>query len=248
MTDRTGGPAGDGAVIQITPAGVISTVASFDGSNGKFANPGLIRDANGNQFGETSQGGGTGAFGTVFAITNSGYVACFCDGTRIATEAGDVAVEQPRVGDRVLCHGGRSAPIVWIGHRRVGDADVSQRPVRIRAQSFGFNPPARDLYVSPAHALFIEGVLVPAMHLVDGDSIARVAIADITYWHVMLEIHDVILVEKPPVESFLADDDFDQFDNGADAERAHVFMEPCAPRITQGVGLEAIRARLPSFA
>ncbi|HJS85949.1 MAG TPA: hypothetical protein VJ779_10860 [Acetobacteraceae bacterium] len=52
------------------------TLASFDTfSSGAYPNPGLTADANGDLFGTTALGGaGAGASGTVFEVTNSGFV------------------------------------------------------------------------------------------------------------------------------------------------------------------------------
>lgn len=67
----------------------------------------------------------------------SGITACFAEGTRIATPHGPRAVEGLRAGDLVLTAGGDTAPVVWLGHRRIACArhprphDVS--PVRVRA-------------------------------------------------------------------------------------------------------------------
>lgn len=79
LTARTGGPSGYGAIIEMTPtlplstypATTTATVTTFDGADGKFVNPGLIGDASGDLFGTTAQGGGTGAFGTLFEIAHS---------------------------------------------------------------------------------------------------------------------------------------------------------------------------------
>ncbi len=44
-----------------------------------------------------------------------------------------------------------------------------------------------------------------AGHLVNGSSITRgEAVADLTYWHVELDTHDLLLAENAPAESFLA--------------------------------------------
>ena len=117
-------------------------------------------------------------------------------------------MEDLREGDlvpTVLGHG--STPIVWIGHRHV---DCSRHPkpetvwpVRIRAGAFGPLCPSRDLWLSPDHALYVLDVLIPVKYLVNGHSIARVPVDAITYYHIELPQHDVVLAEGLPVESYL---------------------------------------------
>jgi len=179
--------------------------------------------------------------------TYTSGTACFLRGTRLRTTEGDVAVESLRAGDLVITASGATAPIVWIGHRAMDAGDVAHHPIRLGADSFGTGLPMRDLYLSPDHAVLTDGVLVPAKHLVNGCSIARVAVAEITYFHVLLARHDVILSEGLPTESFLDDDNIAQFDNAGEAPAMAPYMEPCAPRITQGVRLEAIRSRLEAM-
>jgi hypothetical protein len=186
--------------------------------------------------------------GIVNGATYTSGAACFLRGTNICTTTGDVAVEALRAGDLVITASGASAPIVWIGHRAMDPGVVANHPIRLRAGSFGPGLPARDLYLSPEHAVFVDGLLVPALHLVNGGSIARVAVDEIVYFHVLLARHDVILSEGLPTESFLDDDNIAHFDNAGDAPVLPPYMEPCARRITQGARLEAIRQGLEAAA
>ena len=52
-------------------APVLTTVASFNGSDGEYPQGSLIADANGDLFGTTPNGGANG-YGTVFEIVNNG--------------------------------------------------------------------------------------------------------------------------------------------------------------------------------
>jgi len=172
-------------------------------------------------------------------------LACFVAGTLIRTERGDVPVEALRAGqDRVITAKGDMALIRWIGHRDADPANHHNHPVRIRAHIFGPGRPSRDLLLSPEHAIFVDDVLVPAEQLVNNHSIDRVALDEITYFHVLLERHDIILAEGLPVESLLADGGFEHFENHATAPAACLVMDRCAPRVTQGPRLETIRELL----
>ena len=59
----------------------------------------------------------------------------------------------------------------------------------MRAGTFGPGQPVVDLYLSPDHAVFVEGVLIPIRYLVNGRSIAPVRTDKITYYHVELPRH-----------------------------------------------------------
>ena len=61
-----------------------------------------------------------------------------------------------------------------------------------------------DLLLSPDHAIFIDGVLIPAGLLVNGVSILPAHdVPRPRYWHVELDAHDILFAEGLPVESFL---------------------------------------------
>ena len=132
-------------------------------------------------------------------------VACFAAGTRILTRDGARPVETLHVGDAVITADGRIAPVAWLGHRSIDCRrdPLAALPVRVRAGAFGAARPVRDLLLSPDHAVFTGGVLVPARHLVNGVSIVREAVDMITYWHVELDRHEVLLAEGLPCEIYL---------------------------------------------
>jgi phospholipase/lecithinase/hemolysin len=157
---------------------------------------------------------------------------CFVTGTRLRTAAGMVAVEDLRVGDRMVLANGEIAPAIWIGRREVDGLDSADWPVRVRAGAFGTDRPSRDLYLSPDHAVLIGGALVPVRCLINGASIAQMPRGPVTYWHVELPRHDVLLAEGLPCESFL--------DTGARDPRRADFVsriwqsEACAELVLTG--------------
>jgi autotransporter passenger strand-loop-strand repeat protein len=186
---------------------------------------------------------------------------CFVTGTRILTERGEVAVEDLVVGDLVVTVSGASRPIRWIGHRHVDCgrhlAPENVQPVRVPAHAFGLGLPARDLLLSPDHALFAEGVLVPVKHLIGTGGIAPIAVESLTYWHVELDQHDVLLAEGLPAESYLDTGDRNSFANGGGTLALHplwgsertdvsLIMEALgyAPLRVAGPEVELIRAAL----
>jgi collagen type I/II/III/V/XI/XXIV/XXVII alpha len=160
-----------------------------------------------------SNPGGTVTVTAASGNTTISVVPCFASGTRIATPKGERLVEELKPGDEVLTVLGEVLPVVWAGHRVV-DCSAHPEPervwpIRIEAHAFAEGAPRRDLYLSPDHAILAQAVLIPAKRLINGTTIRQVAQASVTYHHIELTRHAVILSEGLPTESFL--------DTGADA-------------------------------
>ncbi len=187
-----------------------------------------------------------------FTVTNVAggtniTVACFREGTLIGTPAGDVAVEALRPGDHVTTViDGPSAPIVWVGHRTL-DCTRHPRPeqvwpIRVAAGAFADGVPARDLFLSPDHAIYVEGALIPAKHLVNGTSVAQIPVNRVTYFHVELAEHDVILAEGLPAESYLDSANRGMFAHGGGSLILHPDMSPAVGRPLNAPGLPVVPA------
>jgi len=145
-------------------------------------------------------------------------IQCFVEGTLIATPDGERAVEKLSVGDTVLLASGDTQDIVWIGRRRIDVRNhpnpVSVMPVRIAAGAFGPGRPRDDLFLSPDHAVFVNGVLIPIKYLINFRTIARMPVDEVSYCHIELPFHDLLLAEGMAVESWLDTGDRGRFDNG----------------------------------
>jgi uncharacterized repeat protein (TIGR03803 family) len=70
-TTVAGGANGAGTVFRITPSGTLTTLHSFDTTDGASPYAGLVQGIDGNFYGTTEAGGANG-FGTVFKITAAG--------------------------------------------------------------------------------------------------------------------------------------------------------------------------------
>jgi hypothetical protein len=99
-------------------------------------------------------------------------LACFAAGTRILTPSGPAVVDALSPGDRVLTMAGECLPIRWVGRRKV---DCRRHPypravwpVRIKGEAFAPGCPERDLFLSPDHAIYHDGVLIPVKYLLNG--------------------------------------------------------------------------------
>lgn len=164
----------------------------------------------------------------MFDVTG-GFVAlepaCFARGTRLRRPHGDSAVEALTVGDCLVTAEGEVLPILWIGQRAVDctrhPAPEKVWPVCIAAEAFGPGLPGADLFLSPDHAIFAEGVLIPVKHLINGHSVRQVPCPEVTYFHVELARHTVVLAEGLPAETYLDTGDRRNFDSGEGALALH---------------------------
>ncbi len=189
--------------------------------------------------------------------TSGAFPECFVSGTLILTSRGEIAVEALTEGDHVATASGHYRPIRWIGRRRYTGrflaGNPNMQPIRFRAGSLGDSLPRRDLLVSPEHAMFLDGVLVPAKALVNGGAIVQEhGLNRVEYFHIELDSHDVLLAEGARSETFLATGDRGRHQDAAE----HAGLYPhwpapgdrCAPFVDSGAELEAIRARLAQVA
>lgn len=150
------------------------------------------------------------AFGSPFDYQETTFtILCFGAGTRIATASGDCAVEALSPGMMVRTARGGFTKVLWIGAQTVRKLFLGQdaRPVRIRAGALGAALPDQDLVVTADHGMVIDGYIINASALVNGDTIDFVPLAELeerfTVYHVETEHHDVILANGAPAETFI---------------------------------------------
>lgn len=192
----------------------------------------------------------------VTAGTQITEVTCYVRGTRIATVRGEVAVEDLLIGDALPTMHAGIQKIKWIGMRGYAAPFANHAkvlPICVRAGALGEGVPSRDLFVSPGHAICIDGVLVHAARLVNGVSIIQMPRVDeVIYYHIELENHEVIFAENCPAESFMGEYFRPQFHNAASFKA--LYPQGCAPehiclpRLDGGFQLDAIWRRIAARA
>jgi hypothetical protein len=188
-------------------------------------------------------------------------VACFVQGTLIASPKGEKPIEYLKPGDLVLTRDNGVQDIRWIGSRHIGwktlQSNPHLKPVVIRWGALDWGAPAHDLYVSPNHRILVrdengDEVLAAASQLVGNDGIEEVDAMGVTYFHMMFERHEVILSDGMWTESFQPSDyALGTVGNAARAEILALFPElrtekgiaAYAPARRVAVGAEMMRFR-----
>ena len=79
----------------------------------------------------------------------------------------------------------------------------------------------RNLRLSPDHAVFVDGVLIPVRYLINGRTIVQERVDQVTYYHVELPAHDVIIAEGLPCETYLDTGNRSAFANGGTGVALH---------------------------
>jgi hypothetical protein len=229
--------AGDDATAALNPVNDQMTVTGDNGTQILQLDP--TENYTGLTFKATPDAAGTG--------TDISTVICYCSGTQILLEDGEVPVETLKIGDRVRLFDGRVTPIVWVGQGRVlatrGHRSAAT-PVIVRKDALGDNVPNRDLRITKAHSLYIDGVLIPVEFLVNHRSILWDDRAkEVSIYHIELAKHDVLIANGAPSESYRDDGNRWLFQN--DNENRDRPPQPaCAPVLIGGPVVDAIWRRL----
>ena len=156
----------------------------------------------------------------------------------------------------MLITSGETKPIKFIGRRKVSRERSGSwngdGPVKISRFAIDGKAPHSDLYVSPAHAIFIDGILIPAGNLVNGVTIVTDAKPDalsLTYFHIELDTHEAILAEGLAVESYQRDN-LDALDNANEYVRLYGSpgepLTPFAPIVRYGSNRQELASYIRS--
>ncbi|AML51899.1 Hint domain-containing protein [Falsihalocynthiibacter arcticus] len=187
-------------------------------------------------------------------------VPCFTPGTMIRTSAGMRLVETLEVGDHVLTRDNGLKPIVWIGSKQVTGSllaeNESLQPISIPRGSLGEDCPDRDMMVSRQHRMLMTGaraellfgsgeVIVKANHLVSQPGIEALKLEEVTYVHIMFDMHEIVLADGAWTESFQpGDGSIPGLDLGQRNELEEIF--PDLAKANRFVGFDSARFSLKS--
>ena len=171
------------------------------------------------------------AFSTPVASAFNPLLYCFEKNTLITTPAGERAVSELAIGDEVLNSDNKAVKVKWIGRQTINPIFAKlekSMPVRIAAGALGNDLPTTDLYVSPGHALYVDGVLAHASALVNGSTITQINrwSGDVEYYHIETENHELILANGAPAETFIDNVSRKEFDNWAEYEALYPNAAP----------------------
>ncbi|MGR3462988.1 MAG: Hint domain-containing protein [Roseovarius sp.] len=145
--------------------------------------------------------------------------AAFAHGALVSTSRGPVAVEDLVPGNMIVTAAGGAVPVVWIGSVTIGPdrsvESVAGTPLtRVMADAFGLGRPLADLVMGPGARLLsrprrlrarigADGVLSPVHAMADGvHAIRMVSRQPVTFYHLALRRHAVIVVNGLETESF----------------------------------------------
>lgn len=185
----------------------------------------------------------------VFFVPTAGRMPpAFGADTRIAAPGGTQTIAAFAAGDRITNAGQSAATIGWIAQRHLradllhpSDAATSL-PICIAAAALAPGMPQRDLYLSPACLLHLQGALYPAGSLVNDITITQPQRNDtVAYWQLLAD-GALLTAEGVPVASL---DDLgwiNAFGNASTAP-ATPTLPPPHPRATATM-IAAMRALL----
>lgn len=198
----TSDPLDDYDVLDLTGSGPLHIIYDPDNAeNGTVE----FRDLDGN------------VTGTMEFRNIENVIPCFTPGTLIATPKGERAVEELKVGDKIITRDNGIQEIRWLGAKtldwRALGTQPHLRPVLIRKGSLGHGLPERDMLVSPNHRVLVANdqtqlyfeereVLVAAKHLVNNAGVSVAESLGTTYIHFMFDHHEVVLSDGAWTESF----------------------------------------------
>ena len=154
-------------------------------------------------------------------------VPCYCKGTLILTNQGYIKIEDIKKNDLVLREGIITpsgtlernvmvVPVIWISSFKVKILNSQSRPICITKNAFGEHYPCEDLYISPAHKIFInDKLLLEANDIINGNTIYQDNECEsVEYYHLECEEHSAIYANCILSETYIWRKDIFDGDKG----------------------------------
>lgn len=186
------------------------------------------------------------------------YTICFEKSTFISTPFGERLVSSLAIGDEVIASDGRIIKVKWIGRQTINSYFAKLKgnlPVKISAGALGEGLPSVDLLVSPNHAIYVDGLLIHAIALVNESTISQLQAwaGNVEYYHIETDGHELVLANGVPAETFIDNVSRKEFDNWVEYEslypNASAMIELDLPRVKFSRQLpRAISQRLEGIA
>lgn len=173
-------------------------------------------------------------------------------GTLLMTEAGPRPVEQLATGDFLMTVTGDRLPLRWV-ERRPRLCLGRSAPVRLRAPYFGLE---HDLFLSPETRIMRDG---PAVEYLFGEERVLVRAGDLLaspgavrdsrvpvrdFFHLMLDDHACIAVDRCGVETALLSDVLAADDGAGGHSVAPVDRTPCLPVLDRSAAQALVAASM----
>jgi len=170
---------------------------------------------------------------SVSGLCSTGPVVCYAKGTLILTQRGLVPIEKLKAGQSIVTKGkinfnkyhSKNAniqvePLLWVSKFKVVNLNSKSRPICIKKDALGENKPFKDLYVSPGHALLLDGHMVRANSMINGTTIYQDnECEEVEYYHVELDSHSAVFANGILAESYLAVNNRHVFENSISLRR-----------------------------
>ncbi len=188
----------------------------------------ILLDVGGVLYGFNANGGNleNGNTKISFADLNTDpVVPCFTADAHLRTPTGDTPITQLRAGDILETRDNGAQPILRVLKSTIGVADQivtpGLRPVQIPKHALGYGQPYATLTVSPQHRFLRSGwaaelhlglseVLVAAHSLRAAGPATRCALKPVTYYHIVMQNHELIWANGTLTETVLLTDAFMQ--------------------------------------
>ncbi len=142
-------------------------------------------------------------------VFGTSVLACFARGMQLETDRGMIPVEEIEEESLVRTLDNGLQPVRRVLSKRV-EGLGALAPVVFRAGVLGN---VRDLVVSPHHRVLMSGwqaelvagcpeALVMAKDMVNGKTVLRLPMAEVEYFHLLFDRHEIVFAEGAATESY----------------------------------------------